>query len=228
MSRSDHTEYIARISYGKDSLKMLDVIFSRGLPIDRITTTDVWATDTISANLPEMDEFKARMDERIWWKYRMEVEPLCARNKDGTKRTYEQMFYHVPHRRSQTVHVERERGSGPDRSSASRTCGTPGVKLDSNGMPEYRVQGTITGFPPNTGYNYCQKLKLVSTPRFPGNGLSLVQKAQDRQGQNPLFTRPDTTGENKYRGIPGHRFGRACPVWAVERQETGPFGGIRH
>lgn len=45
-------EYIARISYGKDSLKMLEVIRSRGLPLDRITTTDVWATDTISANLP--------------------------------------------------------------------------------------------------------------------------------------------------------------------------------
>ena len=46
-------EYIARISYGKDSLKMLEVIHSRGLPLDRITTTDVWATDTISANLLE-------------------------------------------------------------------------------------------------------------------------------------------------------------------------------
>ena len=48
----DSTQHIARISYGKDSLKMLDVIRSRGLPLDRITTTDVWATDTISANLP--------------------------------------------------------------------------------------------------------------------------------------------------------------------------------
>lgn len=109
MSRSDNTEYIARISYGKDSLKMLDVIFSRGLPIDRITTTDVWTTDTVSANLPPMDEFKTRMDERIWWKYRMEVEHLCAQNKDGSKKTYEQMFYHVPKRRSQFVQAERER-----------------------------------------------------------------------------------------------------------------------
>lgn len=102
-------EYIARISYGKDSLKMLDVIFSRNLPLDRITTTDVWATDTVSANLPPMEEFKARMDERIWNLYRVDVEHLCARNKDGTKRTYEQMFYHVPVRRSQNGQVERER-----------------------------------------------------------------------------------------------------------------------
>ena len=58
-------EYVARISYGKDSLKMLDVIHSRGLPLDRITTTDVWATDTISANLPPVEAFKAKMDQWI-------------------------------------------------------------------------------------------------------------------------------------------------------------------
>ena len=57
MSKSDHTEYIARISKGKDSLKMLDVIWTRGLPLDRITTTDVWATDTVPAWLPPMQEF---------------------------------------------------------------------------------------------------------------------------------------------------------------------------
>ena len=102
-------ERIARISYGKDSLKMLDVIQSRGLPLDRITTTDVWATDTISANLPPVEEFKARMDQRIWEMYHIEVEHLCARNKDGSKKTYEQMFYHVPVRHSQIGQVERER-----------------------------------------------------------------------------------------------------------------------
>jgi hypothetical protein len=102
-------QYIARISYGKDSLKMLDVIHTRGLPLDRITTTDVWATDTIPANLPPMQEFKDRMDQRIWDMYRIQVEHLCAMNKYGTKKTYEQMFYHVPVRRSQSGQVERER-----------------------------------------------------------------------------------------------------------------------
>lgn len=132
------TEYIARISYGKDSLKMLDVIHSRGLPLDRITTTDVWATDTISANLPPVEEFKARMDERIFQLYGIKVEHLCARNPDGSKKTYEQMFYHVPVRRSQTLNVERERE-----------------------RPRHRMQGKITGFPPNAFYNWCQKLKIV-------------------------------------------------------------------
>lgn len=78
---------------------MLDVIVSRGLPLDQITTSDVWATDTISACLPPVEEFKARMDELIWKKYRIEVEHLCARNPDGSKKTYEQMFYHIPKRK---------------------------------------------------------------------------------------------------------------------------------
>ena len=96
----DSTQYIARISHGKDSLKMLQVIKSRGLPLDRITTTDVWATDTISARLPPMEEFVARMDQRIWDMYRIQVEHLCAQNPDGSKRTYEQMFYHIPKRKN--------------------------------------------------------------------------------------------------------------------------------
>jgi hypothetical protein len=47
----------------------------------------------------------------------------------------------------------------------------------------HRVQGNITGFPPNTGYNWCQKLK---TQWVPSTDIALVQKTQDRQSQNPF------------------------------------------
>lgn len=92
-------EHIARISHGKDSLKMLDVIVTRGLPLDRITTTDVWATDTIRGEHPKMVAFKERADEYIWRKYRIEVEHLCA-VRNGKKMTYETQFYYVPKRRN--------------------------------------------------------------------------------------------------------------------------------
>lgn len=92
-------QYIARISHGKDSLKMLDVIVSRGLRLDRITTTDVWATDTIRGEHPKMVAFKDMADEYIWRKYRIEVEHLCAM-RDGEKLTYEKLFYHVPKRKA--------------------------------------------------------------------------------------------------------------------------------
>ena len=148
--------YIARISYGKDSLKMLDVIKSRGLPLDRITTTDVWATDTISASLPEIDAFKKRMDGWIFERYGIPVEHLCARNPDGTIRSYEQMFYHVPKRRSQDVQVERER--------------------------ERRIaDGAATGFPV-LGRPWCQtalKKRHQGIPTDPSN--KVVPATQEEQ-----------------------------------------------
>jgi 3'-phosphoadenosine 5'-phosphosulfate sulfotransferase (PAPS reductase)/FAD synthetase len=87
--------YVASISYGKDSLKMLDVIKTRGLPLDRIITFDVWATETISADFPEVTEFKREMDIYIKEKYGIEVEHLWARYEDGSKVTYENYFYRV-------------------------------------------------------------------------------------------------------------------------------------
>ena len=183
MSKSDYTEYILRFSFGKDSFKTLDVIFSRGLPLDRITTTDVWATDTVPSWLPPMDEFKTKAEDWIWSRYRMEVEHLCAMNPDGTKKTYEQMFYHVPNRRSQSVQVERE--SGPPAA-----------------LPEYRQQGTITGFPPNTGYNYCQKLKIVRTPHqriSVGNGSYLVSKTQSQSADHKDYQHRSPVGAKSSR-----------------------------
>ena len=165
---NDSTQYIARISYGKDSLKMLDVIKSRGLPLDRITTTDVWATDTIPANLPEMMEFKAKMDQIIWSMYHIEVEHLCALNKDGSKKTYEQMFYHVPVRRSQIGQVERER------------------ERERDGLRP----GSILGFP-DLWNRWCQS-GLKRNARVPDPGkyywvpsqysLQLVPKTQNSMG----------------------------------------------
>ena len=146
----DSTQYIARISYGKDSLKMLDVIHSRGLPLDRITTTDVWATDTISASLPEIDAFKKRMDGWILERYGIPVEHLCARNPDGSIRSYEQMFYHVPKRRSQDVQVERERESrastAQDLGTDSRCSECPGARVRSSeisGRNDPRIPGSV-------------------------------------------------------------------------------------
>lgn len=217
-------QHIARISYGKDSMKMLQVIKSRGLPLDRITTTDVWATDTIPANLPPVEEFKHRMDEWIWKNYRIEVEHLCARNADGSKKTYEQMFYHVPVRR------ERERESKPGQSLDSRICGIRGVKLDSNGIPEHRTQGTITGFPPNTGYNYCQKLKIVrdENPRIPGADIQLVQEAQNRLRSHPLSDERPTRRKDKniveYIGIAADELKRFGQLNEFKRAPLVEFG----
>ena len=161
---------------------MLEVIRSRGLPLDRITTTDVWATENISACLPPVDEFKQLMDSRIWDMYHIEVEHLCAKNQDGSKKTYEQMFYHVPVRRSQIGQVERERER------------------------EFRP-GTILGFP-DLWAPWCQAgLKRIpdaqnmrNSHRLPAeHQIQLVPEAQDcvrDRSRDSRSQRESTTARN--------------------------------
>lgn len=45
-------EHILSLSYGKDSLACLGAIEQLGCPLDRIVHAEVWATDTIPADLP--------------------------------------------------------------------------------------------------------------------------------------------------------------------------------
>lgn len=84
-------EYIASISYGKDSLAMLEVIHQNGLPLDRIVTVEIMATETIPADLPPMMEFKAKADEIIYKKYGICVEHISA------PKSYEDYFYYKCH-----------------------------------------------------------------------------------------------------------------------------------
>lgn len=102
MKREPNTQYIACISYGKDSIAMLEVIKLLGYPLDRILTADVWATDDIPADLPPMVAFKDYADSEILKRYGIKVEHICAM-RNGEKLTYEKLFYHVPKRKKETA-----------------------------------------------------------------------------------------------------------------------------
>lgn len=174
-------QYIARISHGKDSLKMLDVIVSRGLPLDRITTTDVWATDTIRGEHPKMVAFKEQADEFIWKKYHIEVEHLCAM-RNGEKVTYEKLFYHVPKRKNAG-------GGGTgnkEKSWDSRRCGGRGASQTSNGAQSTRPQS----FPAQIG-SWCKKLK-IDYIRIPG--LTQQEGPMVPEAQNQIFRKPRHEG----------------------------------
>ena len=90
-------EHILSLSYGKDSLACLGAIEKLSLPLDRIVHAEVWATDTVQADLPPMVEFKAKADKIIKDRWGIEVEHVCA-FKNGKKWTYEDEFYRVPKR----------------------------------------------------------------------------------------------------------------------------------
>jgi len=80
-------QYIASLSYGKDSIAMLEVIKEHDMPLDRIVHVEVMATPTISADLPPMVEFKGHADKVIKKRYGIEVERLKA------VKSYEECFY---------------------------------------------------------------------------------------------------------------------------------------
>lgn len=80
-------QYVLSLSYGKDSLACLGAIEQLGLPLDRIVHTEVWATETIPADLPPMVEFKKKADEIIRQRYGISVEHLRS------KWTYDSYFY---------------------------------------------------------------------------------------------------------------------------------------
>lgn len=86
------TEYILCLSYGKDSIACLEAIKRLSLPLDRIIHAEIWATDTISADLPEMVEFKKKADKKIKERYGFDVEHIVPK-KNGVKWTYERQFY---------------------------------------------------------------------------------------------------------------------------------------
>lgn len=89
-----NTVCVACISHGKDSLAMLRAIKHLGLPLHRIVTTDVWATQDIPAVLPEMWEWKTEADKIIKEMYGIEVEHICAMQSTSMRRlTYEDIFY---------------------------------------------------------------------------------------------------------------------------------------
>lgn len=82
-------EYILSLSYGKDSLACLGAIEELGLPLDRIIHAEIWATDTIPADLPPMVDFKAKADKIIKEHYGITVEHISA------DVTYEDVFYRI-------------------------------------------------------------------------------------------------------------------------------------
>lgn len=71
-------KYILSLSYGKDSLACLGAIEQLGWTLDGIVHAEIWATDTIPADLPPMVEFKAKADEIIKKRWGIDVIHTCA------------------------------------------------------------------------------------------------------------------------------------------------------
>lgn len=85
--------HVLSLSYGKDSIACLYALREMGWPLERIVHAEVWATEYIPADLPEMVNFKKYADKKIKDEFGIDVEHVCAKDKNGEKLTYEKLFY---------------------------------------------------------------------------------------------------------------------------------------
>jgi|GEM_PF-852771 len=90
-------EHIACISYGKDSLAMLEIIHKHKLPLDRIVHVSLMATPSIPADYPEVVEWKTKANEIIENRYGIKVETLTS------EYSYQDLFYKIPKRSAKNI-----------------------------------------------------------------------------------------------------------------------------
>ena len=157
IDRQPNTEYILSLSYGKDSIACLFAIEQLGWPLDRIVHAEVWATDTIHADLPPMVEFKAKADAIIKKRWGIEVEHVCAM-RDGKKLTYENLFYHIPVKKCKSGGIPRI----PD-GQRELVYKQPQTTSVADGLIKSEVGARNSSLPmygwPQTIGGWCKKLK---------------------------------------------------------------------
>lgn len=160
IERQPNTEYILSLSYGKDSIACLFAIEQLGWPLDRIVHAEVWATDTIHADLPPMVAFKAKADAIIRERWGIEVEHVCAM-RDGKKLTYEDLFYHIPVKKCKSGGVHRI----PD-GQGELVHKQPQTTSVADGLIKSEV-GARNSSPPMYGWPFvrirawCKMLKMI-------------------------------------------------------------------
>lgn len=138
------TEYVLNLSYGKDSLAAVHVwVDILKMPLHRIVHAEVWATDTIPADLPPMMEFKSKADRIIKDRWGIDVEHVVATSKNEIL-TYEKIFYRKFSRGGKSIDY-----------TDIQCCEPLGVNQCSK--VEY---STIYGFPfTGKGMGWCHELK---------------------------------------------------------------------
>lgn len=170
MIREPNTEYVLSLSYGKDSLACLGAIQKLGYPLDRIIHAEVWATDTIPADLPPMIEFKKKADEIIKRTYGLEVEHICATSRERERE--------LPTRNNSTQNTSIGKTTLPEQAicmASQEQSGrgvTTGLKSEHYRKVTYeklfyqipqrkesKLQGTYNGFPMMKGSWCTSRLK---------------------------------------------------------------------
>ena len=191
-------QHILSLSYGKDSLACLGAIEQLGLPLDRIVHAEVWATDTIPADLPPMVEFKKHADKIIKQRYGIEVEHICALKTQG----WVEANKHT--KGCSITHCKKE--SLQEQSKAFRKLSAVGVKSSSLKQTVLTYEDMfykqcvklpkIYGFPHGRS-EWCKSLKLKEAC----SQIVQVERERERESRSFNISALHQTSRRELKGI---------------------------
>ena len=237
--REPNTIYTLSLSYGKDSLACLGAIKELGLPLDRIIHAEIWATETIPADLPPMVEFKKKADKIIKERYGIEVEHVCATKKmgGGCYLTSNNLAPEQSQKSTESISTVSQNAAelGAFQNS-NKTCLQKLTYEDifyrmlkprgggyepltasrcgkGNGATTYsKSMHSITGFATKWSQYCTGELKreaLRISGEYQNGKKSMVYRSQTRHNQERVFFKPKHDGRYKYRAVSWNRCGRA-------------------
>jgi hypothetical protein len=200
----ENTEFVINLSYGKDSLAAIHVavdILKIPIRLIRIVHAEVWATDTIPADLPPMVEFKRWADGFIKGRWGLTVEHVCATRGGGR----------TPTAGNSTIASAPERTRAGEKASRSRKV--PGVNGSSTATKLtyedifYRSRQkesggrAIYGFPMAKG-NWCtSNLKTAAASRLRALQPSGASIAPENSKSRSFPMAPGGEGRRKISSI---------------------------
>lgn len=141
-------EHILSLSYGKDSLACLGAIEQLGLPLDRIIHAEIWATNTIPADLPPMVEFKTKADKIIKERYGITVEHVRS------DKTAKDIFY-----------TKRQRGNRVGEIIGFPMIGACGFQKPLKVFPIHKAQKNCVTYV-GIAYDEPKRFKVLSNTKI--------------------------------------------------------------
>lgn len=201
----ENTEFVINLSYGKDSLAAIHVavdILKIPIRLIRIVHAEVWATDTILADLPPMVEFKRWADGFIKGRWGLTVEHVYA-TRGGGGRT-------PTAGSSMTVSGQERMRAGEKASRFSVAPGANGSSTATKLTYEdifYRIRQkesggrAIYGFPMAKG-NWCtSNLKTAAASRLRALQPSGASIAPESSRSRSFLIAPGGEGRRKISSI---------------------------
>ncbi len=202
MKSDDGKQRVLSLSYGKDSIATIRACELLGLPLDRIVTADVWATENIPADLPPMWAFKQRADKIIFERWGIRVEHLHAtRGGYWTPTSGTSTENDAPEITSEALSDSRCRATRGATNLKPRKLTYEAIFYSHLRCNEKRVPETgkaIYGFPIIRG-NWCNAMLKRAPQQAPPRGREKYRGAVSRHCSGRAYPYCTTHQQARYR-----------------------------